>query len=79
VSAQGSRRLLDDHFHDVPDPVYRLLTELGAHAPQPLTVILERDGNYPSMDCLIEQLDLARQALADGRQRRALKSGEAAA
>jgi uncharacterized protein len=79
VSAQGTRRLLDDHFHDVPDPVYQLLTEVGARATQPLTVILERDGNYPSMDCLLEQLDLARKALAEGRRRKALQTSEAAA
>lgn len=79
VSAQGTKRLLDDHFHDVPDPVYQLLTEVGARATQPLTVILERDGNYPSMDCLLAQLDMARRALAEGRSRRALQTNEAAA
>jgi uncharacterized protein len=79
VSAQGTKRLLDDHFHDVPDPVYQLLTEVGARATQPLTVILERDGNYPSMDCLLDQLDWARRALAEGRRRKALQANEAAA
>jgi len=79
VSAQGTRRLLDDHFHDVPDPVYQLLTEVGARALHPLTVILERDGNYPSMDCLLAQLDLARQALSQGRKQQALQASEAAA
>jgi uncharacterized protein len=79
VSAQGTKRLLDDHFHDVPDPVYQLLTEVGARANQPLTVILERDGNYPSIDCLLEQLDMARRALAEGRRRKALQTSEAAA
>jgi uncharacterized protein len=79
VRAQGTRRLLDDHFHDVPDPVYQLLTEVGARALHPLTVILERDGNYPSMDCLLEQLDFARQALSQGRKQQALQASEAAA
>jgi uncharacterized protein (UPF0276 family) len=79
VSAQGTKRLLDDHLHDVPDPVYQLLTEVGARAAQPLTVILERDGNYPSMDCLLAQLDLARQALSKGRKRQALQISEEAA
>jgi uncharacterized protein len=79
VSAQGTRRLLDDHFHDVPDPVYQLLTEVAARALHPLTVILERDGNYPSMDCLLAQLDFARQALSEGRKRQALQASEAAA
>lgn len=64
-------RLLDDHLHDVPDPVYALLTEVGARAPEGLTVILERDGQYPPMTHLLAQLERARAALALGRQRRA--------
>ncbi len=62
-----SRRLLDDHLHDPPDPVYDLLAELARRAPHPLTVILERDGSYPPMAHLLHQLDRARQALAEGR------------
>jgi hypothetical protein len=65
------RRLLDDHLHDPPDPVYELLAELAARCPNPLTVILERDGSYPSMDHLLRQLDLARSAMARGRARKA--------
>jgi len=64
------RRLLDDHCHDVPEPVYELLTEVGGRAPQALTVILERDGQYPPMAHLLAQLARAREALASGRQRR---------
>jgi len=66
----GSQRLLDDHLHDVPDPVFELLEEAAALSPNPLTAILERDGAYPSMDCLLAQVELARQALARGRARR---------
>jgi uncharacterized protein len=66
----GSQRLLDDHLHDVPDPVFELLEDAAALSPNPLTVVLERDGAYPSMDCLLAQIDLARQALARGRARR---------
>jgi uncharacterized protein (UPF0276 family) len=66
----GTQRLLDDHFHDVPDPVFDLLEETAARAPGPLTVILERDGDYPSMDSLLAQISQARQALAKGRERR---------
>ncbi len=61
------RRLLDDHLHDPPDPVYDLLAELAARCPNPLTVILERDGSYPPMDHLLKHLDLAREAMARGR------------
>jgi uncharacterized protein (UPF0276 family) len=65
------RRLLDDHLHDPPDPVYELLSDLAVRCPNPLTVILERDGSYPPMDHLLRQLDLARAALARGRARKA--------
>jgi uncharacterized protein len=64
-----SRRLLDDHVHDVPDVVYALLAELARQCPQPLTVILERDGNYPEFPELFRQLGRAREALAEGRRR----------
>ena len=60
-------RILDDHLHDVPDPVYELLRFVASRASQPLTVILERDGEYPSMAILLEQLRRARHAMALGR------------
>jgi uncharacterized protein len=66
----GGQRLLDDHLHDVPDPVFDLLEETAALAPAPLTVILERDGDYPSMNSLLLQTERARQAMARGRARR---------
>jgi len=61
------RRLLDDHLHDVPDPVYALLQHVAARTENPLNVILERDGNYPPMLDLLAQLDLAREAVRQGR------------
>jgi uncharacterized protein len=64
----GARRLLDDHLHDVPPQVFALLTELGRLAPQPLDVVIERDGRYPPFSVLLQQLDAARAALAAGRQ-----------
>jgi hypothetical protein len=64
----GVRRLLDDHLHDVPPQVFALLHELGRLAPQPLTVIIERDGAYPPIARLLDQLDTARAALAAGRE-----------
>lgn len=75
VHIGGGRRLgarvLDDHLHAVPDPVYSLLAEVAARAPGPLTVILERDGRYPPMPDLLAELDRARAALRLGRARRA--------
>jgi uncharacterized protein (UPF0276 family) len=61
------RRILDDHLHDPPDSVYDLLTDLAARCPNPLTVVLERDGEYPSIDQLLAQLARARRALESGR------------
>jgi hypothetical protein len=67
AARDGSRRLLDDHRHDVPDPVFQLLTELAALAPAPLTVLIERDGAYPAFDRLLGEIARARAALARGR------------
>lgn len=69
IGHPGTRRLLDDHLHDVPDPVYELLEEVAARVPRELTVIIERDGKFPPIECLLDQLDRARQAVARGRQR----------
>jgi uncharacterized protein (UPF0276 family) len=79
VEALGERRLLDDHLHDVPDPVYQLLEELGSIVRRPLTVILERDGAYPPIEILLRQLDRARNALAAGRSRQATRTEKEAA
>lgn len=70
IGPQGAQRLLDDHLHDVPDPVYELLATVAARAPQSLTVILERDGNFPSIESLLAQVDRAHEAVARGRARR---------
>ena len=69
IGRDGAQRLLDDHLHDVPDPVYELLEEVAAHASRELTVIIERDGKFPPIECLLDQLDRARHAVARGRQR----------
>jgi uncharacterized protein (UPF0276 family) len=79
IGAIGARRLLDDHLHDVPDPVYDLLAEVGARAPYPVTVILERDGRYPPIEILLDQLERARRSLAAGRARRAARIDRGAA
>lgn len=66
----GKRRLLDDHLHDPPAPLFDLLALLAERVPQPLTVMLERDGAYPHIDALMAQLRAARAALARGRRAR---------
>ena len=79
IGTSGARRLLDDHLHDVPEPVYDLLAEVGARAPYPVTVILERDGRYPPIEILLDQLERARRSLAVGRARRAARTDRGAA
>lgn len=69
VSRCPKQRLLDDHLHPVPDKVFAMLEELAAVAPQPLTVVLERDGAYPPMADLLLELQLARAAMRRGRER----------
>ena len=64
-----ARRLLDDHVHDVPDIVFAMLEQLAQLCPQPLTVILERDGRYPEFRVLLQQLQRARESIAAGRCR----------
>lgn len=63
---QGER-ILDDHLHDVPDPVFELLEYVAARVARPLTVVLERDGAFPSMVDLLAQMERARAAMARGR------------
>jgi uncharacterized protein (UPF0276 family) len=69
IGREGRRpRLLDDHQHDVPQDVYTLLERLASEAGQPLTVIIERDGNYPGFEALLAQMEQARLAMARGRE-----------
>lgn len=65
----GETRILDDHLHSTPDVVFNLLEELGARAPRPLTVILERDGLFPPFEEILAELDRARASLGKGRAR----------
>lgn len=62
------QRLLDDHVHDVPDIVFRLLAHLASRVAGPLDVVIERDGGYPPFEVLLRQIDAARAALARGRK-----------
>lgn len=62
------KRWLDDHLHSTPDAVFDLLGQLASRVPQPLTVVLERDGAYPPFEVLLAELASARAALARGRR-----------
>ena len=56
------------HRSSVRGAVFELLRDLGRLAPQPLMVIIERDGRFPPIAGLLDQLDVARAALAAGRE-----------
>lgn len=68
--APGAERLLDDHVHDVPGIVFDLLEALARECHRPLTVIIERDGEYPEFPVLLAQIEAAREALRRGRAAR---------
>ena len=55
---------------DVPDEAHLLLEETTSRVNGPLTVILERDGAFPSIEALVAELDRIRATLARGRRRR---------
>ena len=77
-AASPRTRLLDDHLHDVPEAVFELLSVVAQHVPQPLTVVIERDGEFPAFAALLRQLDAARAALARGRRMAACVQAAAA-
>ena len=54
--------LLDTHGDDIIDPVWRLLDELAAMTPLP-AVMIERDGNIPEIEHLVEELKTVRRIL----------------
>lgn len=71
-------RLLDDHLHDVPPPIFDLLESLASVVKAPLAVIIERDGRYPPFESLLAQIERARAALARGRATQSEALAEAA-
>ncbi len=70
LDVDGRTRILDDHLHPVPPPVYELLSELAARSRGPLTVLIERDGAFPPMSELLAEIDAVRAALVRGRTAR---------
>ena len=69
--SMGKGRRLDDHLHETPTAVFSMLRWVAARTARSLTVILERDGNYPRMEELLLELDRARAAMREGRHDRA--------
>lgn len=66
----GGTRLLDDHVHDVPAIVFELLEYVAGKCPNPMMVIIERDGRYPDFAVLLEQVRQAKLSLHQGRAAR---------
>jgi uncharacterized protein (UPF0276 family) len=79
VGKGTNTRVLDDHLHDVPEPVFALLEEVGARTEPGLAIVLERDGHFPTIESLLNEVDRAREALARGRERRLTSHIEVAA
>ncbi len=67
------KRMLDDHLHDVPDPVFDLLAILAQSVDQPLIVIIERDGNYPTFQSLLAEVIRAKKILVEARNKKCHK------
>ncbi|MGE3317971.1 MAG: DUF692 family multinuclear iron-containing protein [Candidatus Berkiella sp.] len=62
------KRLLDDHVHGVPEAVFQLLAVLAKNTSQPLTVMIERDGEYPPFSTLLNEIKQAKAILQEARQ-----------
>ena len=60
-------RILDDHKHRVPEPVWEFLEFIGEYCQQPLDIILEWDSNFPDFSVLLDELSMAKQRLQKGR------------
>ena len=58
---------IDDHRHEVTSDVYELLTIVGERARHPPTIVLERDGAFPTSTELLADLRRTRHALEAGR------------
>ena len=74
-SRRNCQRLLDDHVHDVPEAVYNLLRLLAQTVTQPLTVIIERDGQYPDFQSLLNQVNFAKMILREARHQKQQPQG----
>lgn len=60
---------VDDHCNPVANEVFELLEYAASKIYRPLTVILERDGNFPPFSFIKDELSLAREALTRGRSK----------
>ena len=64
--SQGRTMLIDTHDHPVPDPVWTLYEEACRRAG-PVATMIERDDDIPTLDVLLDELDIARRRSASAR------------
>lgn len=55
--------VIDTHDHDIPDPVWQLY-QLALERFGPISTMIERDDNIPSLNELVAELDIARDIAA---------------
>ncbi len=67
VEQRVVRRWLDDHRQNLHPIQFDWLKTAARMSPNDLTVIIERDGNFPDFSVLREQLFQVREALKNGR------------
>lgn len=65
---KNSDKVLDTHQHPIPKIVFELLEFFAKRNPPPLKIILERDGNYPPINTLLEEIEIAREYVNNGRK-----------
>ncbi|MCB1179056.1 MAG: DUF692 family protein [Leptospiraceae bacterium] len=55
------KKLIDTHLHNVPDKVFQFLEFIGGKENKIKNVILERDGNFPHINELIQEIKKAKE------------------
>ena len=60
IDGKSGPRILDDHRSEVPESVFSLLEKV-ARRPDSFDIIIERDGEFPPVEQLLEEVRRARQ------------------
>lgn len=56
VQYPNKRHMLDDHKHDIPEIGFQMLDYVLARLNHGVSIVIERDGNYPESSILLSQL-----------------------
>ncbi len=57
---KNQEKILDTHLHPIPDEVFQFLEYTAKRFHQNVDIIIERDGKYPPISELIQELDRAK-------------------